>query len=636
MVQFPFGYGLTYTSFDWTVDDIKVDGISVAEGTELKANSEIEFTVTVTNTGGHAARDVVEIYCTPPYTDGGIEKSYVNLVGYAKTNEIEPMGSETVTVTVEMYDAASYDCYGKNDNDFKGYELDKGDYIFKLMTDSHTVKNVTYDKSDRAGEFTFNIPETLEIRNDPVTGQEVKNLFTGEDAVDTLPIDGIEADFTPDIPWISRANMPTPATVKEQYVQSNREKNPSLADFDNMNMDRWRKWDAQTGNDAFGNPINTSDVTWGNGGELKLAENGIITDFGRKLSENYDDPDWESVLDQVTFSEALGVMNQYYGSSEIKSVGKPWLTDLDGPTQVKGYNTAPRGTGYPSMVIIASTWNAKLAYDYGKSFGEDMNAVGVKGLWGFANDLHVNPFFGRNNESPSEDPFLAGETMANAVRGLNTRGRYCFIKHFATYESGVANTWMSEQALRETVLKAHRPAFVEGGSLGVMMSYQSVGCEVSTNSEALISGVLRGEWKFRGAVTSDASGGNHQFMEGLIRCGGNFGMNIELGSMGISYSESVTTNRMQNRMREAVHQILYMWLRADYNERMYTANPDKDDTYMSSTVINSWAWWKPFIYTLDSVMGCVLAFWLFCVVGKFVLTLKKGQPTEEKGESDNV
>lgn len=633
VVQFPFGYGLSYTTFDWTVDDIKIDGVSASEGAALAANSKIEFTVTVTNTGERAGRDVVEIYCTAPYTDGGIEKSFVNLVGYGKTNEIQPQASETITVTVDMYDVASYDCYDKNENGFAGYELDAGDYLFKLMTDCHNVKTVTYGSSPRDGSFSFNIPGTLCIERDPVTGNVVKNLFTGDAAVDTMPIDGITDKYTPPIPYISRADMPTPSESQAQYSEiAIREKDSALESFDNMNMDRWIKWDEQTGTDAFGNPIPETNPRWGNGGDLKLAVDGVLTDLGEKLGENYDDPQWQAVLDQVTFDEALNVMNQYYGSAEIASVGKPRLTDLDGPTQVKGYNTAPRGTGYPSMVIIACAWNPRLAYDYGKSFGEDMNSVQVRGLWGFANDQHVNPFFGRNNESPSEDPFLAGVTMANAVKGLNTRGRYCFIKHFATYESSVANTWMSEQALRETVLKAHRKAFVDGGSLGVMTSYQSVGAEMSTNSEALLTGVLRGEWGFRGAITSDASGGAHQYMEGLIRCGGNFGMNIELGAMGISYSEQETSPRMQHRMRESVHQILYMWLRADYNERTYAANPDDGDTYRSSTQIDSWVWWKPFIWTIDIVMGIVLAYWLFCVLSGFIVGLRRARRDANDGE----
>ncbi len=637
VVQFPFGFGLSYTTFDWTVDDIKIDGESAEEGAQLKADSKVEFTVTVTNTGERAGRDVVEIYNTAPYTKGQIEKSFVNLVGYGKTNEIEPDASETITVTVDMYDCASYDCYDLNKNGNAGYELDAGDYLFKLQTDSHNVKQVSYGGETRDGSFTFNIAETLLIKNDPVTGEEVKNLFTGEDAIDTVPIDGITENFTPEIPWISRADMPTPATVQEQFSAAGRARNPELAGFDNMDMTRWKEWDAQTGLDAFGNEIDTSPVTWGADNGLLLADsNGNITELGQALGADFDDPRWEEVLDQVTFDEALGVMNQYYGSAAIASVGKPRLTDLDGPTQIKGYNTAPRGTGYPSMVIIAATWNPRIAYEFGKSYGDDMSALGISGVWGFANDQHVNPFFGRNNESPSEDPFLAGTTMSNAVRGLNTRGKYSFIKHFATYESSVENTWMSEQALRETVLKAHRKAFVEGGSLGAMTSYQSVGAEKSSNSEALLTGVLRGEWGFRGAITSDAMGGAHQWMEALIRCGGNYGMNIELGAMGINYSTTATTNRMQHRMRDSVHEILYQWLHADYNARQYAANPDADDKYSASSSINSWVWWRPLIYTIDVVMGCVFAFWLFCVAGNYIAGLKADDKLKVPTEGEEV
>ena len=264
-------------------------------------------------------------------------------------------------------------------------------------------------------------------------------------------------------------------------------------------------------------------------------------------------------------------MNRYYGSKNIDSVGKPVLQDYDGPTQIKGYNKAPRGTGYPSMVILAQTWNQKLAYEYGQSFGTDMKSVSIPGLWGFACDLHIDPFFGRNNESPSEDAFLAGTVMAKAVSGVNTRGRYTFLKHFAVYNAYCDRTYMSEQTLRETHLKAFRKAFVDGGSLGAMTSYQSVGAEGSNYSEALITGVLRKEWDFKGAITTDASSGADYQFEGLVRCGGNFGMNVALGVTGMKYSQTETTGRMQNRMREAVHEILYMWLHADYNERMYLA-----------------------------------------------------------------
>ena len=633
VVQYPFGYGLSYTDFEWTVDDIKlvgdskVDEKSVAKGAEIKEDSKIEFTVTVKNIGEVTGKEVVEIFGTAPYTNGGIEKSAVELVGYGKTNDIEPGASVTIKITVDMYDIASYDCYDKNNDGHTGYELDKGEYVFKLSKNSHEVNTVNYNGKAEKGEFNFNLAETKHIDKDPVTKQTVKNLFTGDDAIDIVPADDTTSTFTPDIPWITRAGLKTPKEITELYNNSRRQKNPKLEGYDKTSYARWAEWDKQTVSN-FGEPVNQTKPTWGASGDKKLAVNGVITDLGKKLGADYNAPEWEEVLNQVTFEEAMNVMNRYYGSNKIDSVGKPWLRDLDGPTQVKGYSTAPRGTGYPSMVVIAQTWNQELAYEFGQSFGTDMKAVGVMGLWGFACDLHIDAFFGRNNESPSEDPFLAGTTMAKAVSGVNTRGRYTFIKHFAIYQSYEDQTYLSEQALRETHLKAFRKAFVDGGALGTMTSYQSVGAETSNYSEALTTGVLRREWQFKGAITTDASAGRDYQFEGLVRCGGNFGMNVGLGVTGMKYSVTDTTGRMQNRMRDAVHEILYTWLRADYNERTYEASgTSSGGKYIASTSINSWIWWKPFLISLDVVVGCVMLFWLISATTGFVEKNKKEENT---------
>ncbi len=621
VVQYPFGYGLSYTTFDWTVDDIKVDGQTYAANAAIKKDSKIEFTISVKNTGDVAGREVVEIFGTAPYIMSGIEKSAVELVNYGKTNVIEPNASETIKITVDMYDIASYDCYDKNNDGHKGYELDAGNYAFKLMKNSHEINTVNYNGSQIEGKFDFNLASTEHIDNDPVTGQTVKNLFTGEDAIDIVPIDNTTSTFTPDTPWLTRADFSTPNKLTELRKKV-RSENPILDEYDKLSYERWMEWDNAT-TDKFGDPIDQTKPTWGASGDKKLAEKGIITELGKKLGEDYNAPEWEEVLNQVKFQEALDVMNRYYGSKAIDSVGKPALSDLDGPTQVRGYSTAPRGTGYPSMVVTAQTWNQELAYEYGQSFGNDMKSVGVIGLWGFACDLHVDAFFGRNNESPSEDPFLAGTVIAKVVNGVNTRGRYTFLKHFAVYNAYSERTYMSEQTLRETHLKAFRKAFVDGGSLGAMTSYQSVGAENSNYSEALITGVLRKEWQFKGAVTTDAIPGSDYQFEGLARCGGNFGMNVALGVAPtmkdkLKYSESETTGRMQNRMREAVHQILYTWLRADYNERAYEASGKTSGTYIASTSINSWVWWKPFLISLDVVAGCALAYWMICATLSFV------------------
>ena len=205
-------------------------------------------------------------------------------------------------------------------------------------------------------------------------------------------------------------------------------------------------------------------------------------------------------------AEATDIINNYYGSDAINSVGKPYLADFDGPSQIKGFNYAPRGTGFPTMVVIAATWNPNLAYEFGKAYGDDMKALGVFGVWGWAIDTHRTAFFGRNHESPSEDATLASVIVTNAVKGLNTRGRYCFLKHFALYGYGGDNIWTTEQALRENYLRPFHDAVVDGGALGMMTTYQGVGAEHSETTEALLSGVLRGEWDFKGAITTDYIG----------------------------------------------------------------------------------------------------------------------------------
>ena len=636
VVQFPFGHGLSYNEYSWEVGEITAGDGPIAEGGTFTDKTRFTIPVTVTNNGDYLGRDVVEVYVTPPYTDGEIEKASVTLAGFGKTNELQPGASETIEITVDPYDFASYDCYDKNNNDFKGWELDAGTYTFSLRTDAHTVKTVTYGGSERSGSFDYKVAEDITIPLDPVTQNEVKNLFTGADAVDTTPLDATEKDgsFDPGIPWLTRSDFMDPSEF-ETY-NTPRKATPS-ATTSTYNSARALAWDNRTGTDEFGDPIPTDKPTWGADNGLMLADgSGNITDLGKQLAEDYYDPQWETVLDQVELSEAVSLISGYYGSKAINSVGKPALVDFDGPAQMKGNKTAPRGTGYPSMVVIAATWNPSLAYEFGKAYGDDMNGVSVDGLWGWSMDAHRNAWFGRSHEAPGEDAMLAGTMIARAVKGLGTRGKYCFIKHFALYSysgtnanGGNSNIWLTEQALREVYLRSFRKAFVDGGALGAMTTYQGIGSEHAETTSALLTGVLRGEWEFHGAVTTDYVT-NNAYCDAIIRSGGNFGMGVVLGKLdGVAYNEN-SSARLQHRLRDSVHQVLYMWLRADYNERMYAANPDDGDSYVSTTSINSWVWWKPFILTVDSCVGVVCAMWAGLVLVSFFLAKKK--PAEEEYE----
>ena len=280
------------------------------------------------------------------------------------------------------------------------------------------------------------------------------------------------------------------------------------------------------------------------------------------------------------------------------------------------------------MVVIASTWNPKLAYEFGKSYGDDMKSVGVHGVWGWAIDSHRSSFFGRNHESPSEDPQLAGTIVKNAVKGLSTRGRYCFLKHFALYGNVGDSIWLSEQAFREVYLKPFRDAFVEGGALGAMTTYRGIGGEHSETTTALLTGVLRKEWAFKGAITTDYIG-TQMYCDSILRAGGNLGMGCRLGSLSNTKYDKTSSVRLQRRLRESAHETIYMWLRADYYEKEYLKNPDQNDSYISSFSISSWCWWKPLVTCFNIVAVTGLVFWASMLVIDGLMKDDKKKVNEE-------
>jgi len=648
VVQFPFGYGLSYTTFDWKVDDIKIlDGTGeeavatsvnpVKDKVSLSDKDKVEFTVSVTNTGNVAGREVIELYVTPPYTAGGVEKSYVSLVGYAKTDVIPAGESQTVTVTADLYDVASYDCYnlsGAVGSD-GGYVLEDGEYFFKLMTDSHHVKNVTYKDESASASFGFRVDQDIPIQNDPVTGEAVSNKFTGKDSLDRLPLDGrsnTDSSYDPDIPWFKRSEFVKPADFST-LAKPAREIAPEGVSHTWDSPERWTEWENATA-DFFGAPVDTSPVKWGEKNGLKAFDGDTVTELGKRLAkeENYDSEEWTKLLSQLNLQETLDNMGMYYGSAALESVGKPKLSDLDGPAQIKSVVSAPRGTGYPAMVVIAATFNEKLHYDFGKSFGDDMTTLKIDGLWGWAVDSHRDNFFGRCYESPSEDPFLAGKTIAKAVKGLHTRGKYCFIKHFAVYTyNSPDNTYMTEQALREVYLKAFRPAFVESKALGVMSSFQGLGGESAEVNAGMLVGVLRKEWQFKGAMTTDYISGGEGLCDGMLRLTGSYAMGCQYGKKGFSYSETSSPVRVQHAVQEAMKHILYARLHAYELGEQYKAKPDATETLMTSA-INSWVWWKPLLYSVDIVFGAILLLWAaFLLEDTFMKDSRKKGVEEAEG-----
>ena len=623
IVQFPFGYGLSYTNFE-----NEIEKITPEIGSSITNETEIEIDVKVTNVGATKGKEVVQAYVTLPYTKGQIEKTAIQLCAMEKTIEIEPNQSQVVTLKIDADDFKSYDCYDKNNNNFKGYELEKGDYQVKIMHDSHNIADVTYDNKVQKGVFNFKVDETLKLSEDKVTGQVINNKFTGADAIDGASLDGIEADGTDNgIKFISRNEFPNPFEFKNSEPRAITD---IVKEMNVMTKEWAQNWDnAET--DVYGNPVHNEKVTWNAKNGLKVFENGQVTELGLKLGKDYNDPEWEKLLDQLSISEVTSMIGPSYGTSALNSIGKPFLAEYDGPSQIRGFTSAPRGTGYPSQTMLAQTWSKQLAYQFGLSYGSDMGTLNVSGTWAPGCNIHRSPFGGRNFEYYSEDTFLTSEMAYNASRGFKNTGRYVYLKHFVLNDMEVGRmfmyTWCSEQTLRETYLKAFEKSIKTGTANGIMTTYGRIGGCYTGGSEALIAGVVRTEWQFNGAIISDFSNDN-RFMnvDHGIRGGSDLGMGCKLNNPStpftLEYSSS-SSNRLQYRLREVAHHVTWSWLNSMYAQSIYDPSKDGTSVVLSTKTIEPWMWWRAVIVDLDVLVGFGCLFWTYWLFRKKLMKEEK-------------
>jgi beta-glucosidase len=455
-VQFPFGYGLSYTSFDWEV---------VGKSMDL---DNISIDVQVTNTGDYAGKDVVQLYFSPPYYEGGIEKSAIELAEYAKTSLLAPGESEVLTITFATRDMSSYD-----DNSEKAYALEAGTY------EIHISKNVHESIID----IPFEVAEAVVYHEDEATGTQITNQF-----------DYAEGDLT----YLSRTDW-----------------EGTFPTADDMNL---MASDATI--TAYTTPpavVEGAKVTMG-------ADNGIM--LKNLAGLDYDDPLWDSYLDQFTLKEMITLINNGgWRTVAIDRLGLPETVLLDGPAGLNFFFKATTAAAYPTEVVIASTWNDDLAYAWGETVGKAARAMGVEGWYAPAMNVHRSPLGGRNFEYFSEDPLLSGKMSASAVQGAQSQNIIVFLKHFALNEqeinarSGVM-VWANEQAIREIYLRPFEIAVKEGDAKGVMSSFILIGPKWSGGNPELLQNVLRDEWGFDGIVSTDAVLGGFMNVNLAIR-GGN-------------------------------------------------------------------------------------------------------------------
>ena len=457
-VQYPFGYGLSYTEFEQKMGELE------------EKDGQISVDVEVTNTGDVAGKDVVEVYYKPPYTNGGIEKSSANLIEFAKTNLLQPGESQTVTVTFSIEDMASYD-----ENNAKAYVLEKGDYVISINSDSHTVldqKTYTADKDV---------------------------VYKGENkrASDDTAATNVFEDAKGDVTYLSRADhfanyeeataAPASAELGEPYVSEYHL---------NSNFDKTTY-------------LNGEDVMPTTG-----ADNGLT--LADMRDADYDDPRWEKLLDQLTVDEMANMIAMAgYQTAAMDSVGKVATLDFDGPAAINNNFTGVGSIGFPIEVVVASTWNKELAQAWGECMGKISQEMGAEGWYAPGMNTHRTAFGARNYEYFSEDGVLAGNMGAKAVEGARKYGVYSYIKHFAMYEGNakMVSVWSNEQAIREIYLKPFEISVKQGGANAVMVSWSFLGDKWTGECSNLMNTVLRDEWGFRGMALTDFFRNNgHGFM----------------------------------------------------------------------------------------------------------------------------
>ena len=457
-VQYPFGYGLSYTEFEQKMGELE------------EKDGQISVDVEVTNTGDVAGKDVVEVYYKPPYTNGGIEKSSANLIEFAKTDLLQPGESQTVTVTFSIEDMASYD-----ENNAKAYVLEKGDYAISINSDSHTVldqKTYTADKDV---------------------------VYKGENkrASDDTAATNVFEDAKGDVTYLSRADhfanyeeataAPASAELGEPYVSEYHL---------NSNFDKTTY-------------LNDEDVMPTTG-----ADNGLT--LADMRDADYDDPRWEKLLDQLTVDEMANMIAMAgYQTAAMDSVGKVATLDFDGPAAINNNFTGVGSIGFPIEVVVASTWNKELAQAWGECMGKISQEMGAEGWYAPGMNTHRTAFGARNYEYFSEDGVLAGNMGAKAVEGARKYGVYSYIKHFALYEGNakMVSVWSNEQAIREIYLKPFEISVKQGGANAVMVSWSFLGDKWTGESSNLMNTVLRDEWGFRGMALTDFFRNNgHGFM----------------------------------------------------------------------------------------------------------------------------
>lgn len=551
-VQYPFGFGLSYTTFEQKITDLVDNGKTVT------------VTVQITNTGSVAGKSVVELYYTPPYYNGGIEKASVNLAEFGKTKELAPGASETITLTVNWEDIASYDYLGIKAAG-GAYVLEAGDYMFSIRSDSHTVldsRTVTLTK-----DIIFNEANDGKRDGDAVVATNLFEDVAGIGITYLSREDGF-ANY-------EEATAKPNTVLDESYIEAAKfMKNPDPTTLDNA-----------------------SDIMPTTG-----AKNGLKISDVKGLA--YDDAKWDLLLDQLTFEDMNNLIAYGgYSTAGISSINLPSTVECDGPQSIySNYVDGVRGSAFPSAVMIAATWNQELAQARGEMMGQQADAMNISGWYGPAQNIHRSAFSGRNFEYYSEDGVMSGKIAAAEIRGATKYGLLTYMKHFALNDQEAGRqeimTWSNEQAMREIYLKTFEISVKEGGSTACMSSYNCIGTTFAAVSEALNEGVLRGEWGFTGTIVTDwFNGGGYQNADLIIRGGSDRMLSLTGNNATITDTSATSVQAM----RDSVHHILYSVVNSRTGDHLSTATPA----------------WVIILIVIDVIIAALLILWEVLAIRKY-------------------
>ena len=604
-IVYPFGYGLSYTEFDWDVS------FGAASGTEITADDTLEVLVTVKNTGDYAGKDVVELYYSAPYDYEGpaIEKPHVVLGDFAKTDLLAPGEEQTLTLTLDVKDMKSYDYADANENGFSGYELEAGEYRIIVGSDAHTAK----------ADAVYTLSEDLQLKTDINADGEETEVVNAFDDV-SAGIFGTNTYAS----YVSRKDFA--GTLRTTYLDdAERTLTDELKEtLDESIKRKYTESDAGKPWEVTGSVPSTTPVNSG----LSLRDM-LYDEAGNYLGEaSFDDPRWETLLDEISLDEMKNLVGfGAFRTNEIKGVdgvvGKPLTVDSDGPNGFTSFlsESVIYGTcAYQAECVMGSTWNVELAERMGELIGEEGLAGNEKGdglpysgWYAPAVNIHRSPFAGRNWEYYSEDGLLSGKFAAGVIKGADKKGVYCYVKHFAVNDqetdreyNGIL-VWANEQSMRELYLLPFEIAVKEGGATGMMSSFNRLGMKWAGGSYALLTQVLRDEWGFHGSVITDYSLNTYTHVDEMIRAGGDLFLTQDAKTFGME--DDATQIAL---LRQSTKNILYMVANS-------SAMSISTDGYLRPV-------WQTVMICVDIVMVAALAFWGVLAVR----SVKKKEEQEEK------